>query len=338
MGSVKKVKSEISEIKAELFSEIYGTYFAVTEDILNRRELTKSEIDSYVRTHGFSESTLFLTPKLTADWGLLIKNEDGKYRSVLKHRSQMPLTNLQKSYLAAILNDKRARLFLDEGDISRLKQRLKIKPLFDISRFKIFDKFSDGDNFTSGEYIQIFRTILTAIHSREVLRISSQTGKGNRVTHYYVPLRLEYSEKNDKFRALLIRVKNGKPVQYGVFNLSRIIYAQRTGEIYSGDTDINKLFESRRSAVPAVVKVTGERNGIERFLMEFASYEKQCELDGEGDACTCTVKIFYDKNDETELLINILSFGSVAEIISPSDLREKAKERVLREKEILRNI
>lgn len=318
----------------ELFSEIYGTYFSVTEDILNKRELSGSEIDMYVSENGFSESALFLTPRLIDDWGLL-KFRNGKFHSILRYKAEMPLTNLEKSYLDAILNDKKIRLFLDDDEIHKLKKRLGIKSLFDLSRFKIFDKFTDGDDFTSKEYIQIFRTLLSAIHSREILRISYQTNKDNRVTHDYIPLRLEYSARNDKFRALLVHVKNGKPVRYSAFNLSGIISAQPTGEFYNGDTDIKKLFKSRRSPNPAVVKVTGERNGIERFLMGFASYEKQCELDEESN--TCTVKIFYDKNDETELLTNILSFGSVAEIISPLSLREKAREIVIRQNNILRN-
>ena len=69
--------------------------------------------------------------------------------------------------------------------------------------------------------------------------------------------------------------------------------------------------------------------------MEFAPYEKQSERDlttGE-----CIVKIWYDNQDETELLIRLLAFGPTIEILSPSDFRQKAAERVLNQFEIFRH-
>ena len=83
---------------------------------------------------------------------------------------------------------------------------------------------------------------------------------------------------------------------------------------------------------PVTVRVTTERNTVERFFMEFAPYEKQSERDlttGE-----CIVKIWYDNQDESELLIRLLAFGPTIEILSPSDFRQKAAERVFRQFEL----
>jgi predicted DNA-binding transcriptional regulator YafY len=66
--------------------------------------------------------------------------------------------------------------------------------------------------------------------------------------------------------------------------------------------------------------------------MEFAPYEKQSERNfttGE-----CIVKIWYDKQDETELLIRLLSFGPTLEILAPSEFRQKAAERIFRQFEM----
>ena len=81
------------------------------------------------------------------------------------------------------------------------------------------------------------------------------------------------------------------------------------------------------------VRVTTERNAVERFLMEFASYEKHTERDVETG--TLTVQLYYDKQDETELLIQLLSFGPVLEILGPPDFRAQAADRVLRQYEML---
>jgi predicted DNA-binding transcriptional regulator YafY len=78
-----------------------------------------------------------------------------------------------------------------------------------------------------------------------------------------------------------------------------------------------------------VIRVTDERRGFERFMNEFASLEKHTETNTETGEHI--VKLWYDKNDETELLIQLLSFGPVIEILSPPPLREKARERISRQ-------
>lgn len=59
----------------KLFSEIYSTYYSITEKILKKRTVTKAEIADIIRQNGFSESVLFLEPKLTGEdgYGLLKK-------------------------------------------------------------------------------------------------------------------------------------------------------------------------------------------------------------------------------------------------------------------------
>lgn len=42
----------------KLFSEIYSTYYSITEKILKKRTVTKAEIADIIRQNGFSESVL----------------------------------------------------------------------------------------------------------------------------------------------------------------------------------------------------------------------------------------------------------------------------------------
>ncbi len=66
--------------------------------------------------------------------------------------------------------------------------------------------------------------------------------------------------------------------------------------------------------------------------MEFVSYEKRTERD--TDNGSITVKLWYDQQDKTELLIRFLSFGPVLEILSPTDFRAKAAERIRKQCEL----
>ena len=68
-------------------------------------------------------------------------------------------------------------------------------------------------------------------------------------------------------------------------------------------------------------------------MAEFASYEKRTERDLETGKCT--VSLWYDKQDETELLIRLLGFGPVLEIMGPPDFRKQAAQRVKKQAELL---
>ncbi|WP_072947740.1 WYL domain-containing protein [Ruminococcus flavefaciens] len=48
-----------------------------------------------------------------------------------------------------------------------------------------------------------------------------------------------------------------------------------------------------------------------------------------------TVELWYDEQDETELLIMLLSFGPVIEILGPDNLRSQAKERLEKQYRLL---
>jgi predicted DNA-binding transcriptional regulator YafY len=68
-------------------------------------------------------------------------------------------------------------------------------------------------------------------------------------------------------------------------------------------------------------------------MLHFASYEKRTEYDEETDKYISY--IYYDKKDETELLIQILSFGPVIKVLGPEVFLKQVKERVKRQAELL---
>lgn len=96
---------------------------------------------------------------------------------------------------------------------------------------------------------------------------------------------------------------------------------------------MDSYFSSRKCSSPAVIRVTPERNAVERFMLEFASFEKHSVRDPETGEHT--VELWYDVHDEIELLIKLLSFGPVIEIMGPERLRSQARDRVRRQVELL---
>ena len=63
-------------------------------------------------------------------------------------------------------------------------------------------------------------------------------------------------------------------------------------------------------------------------MLHFANYEKHTEYDEEEKAWICS--IYYDMADETELLIEVLSFGPVVQVLGPESFLRQIRARVKR--------
>lgn len=61
-------------------------------------------------------------------------------------------------------------------------------------------------------------------------------------------------------------------------------------------------------------------------MVEFSSFEKQSEYDADTNACL--VKLWYQKDDETEVLIRLLGFGPVVRVLGPARFVRQLRERI----------
>ncbi len=319
----------------ELFSEIYNCYYSVASKILQNSPLTEKEIYELICSNAYSESAIYLMPKLCEEdgWGLL-SNQNSRYHSCLKNSPALPITLLEKRWLKTLLQDPRIYLFLEDTAYKELSERLSdINPLFQYEHFKWFDIFTDGDNYQDSSYIQNFKTILKSIRKGSILNIIFKSRKGKIINGSYLPYRLEYSQKNDRFRVYAAKMNGMKPVVHGTVNLSRILYIKSTKVCYPDKIEMAHIFQQKRCAEPVTLEINSERNGIERFLMEFASYEKHTILDEETGKCTAT--LWYDLQDETELLIKLLSFGPVLKVTGPKRMFDQIRERINKQYKLL---
>ncbi len=325
-----------------IFSELYGAYFRTAAAALSEEKVTDKDIYRIISENAFRDSALFIPEKLiprgdgSSPWGLLKRNPDGSFSSVLFRKPPKLVTELQKRWLKAKLSDPRFRLFMEDEAFEALRLRLKdVPPLYDRRFFRYFDMYSNGDDYESPLYRKSFRAVLSAVKSREIVHIGFLSRNGGMLRGDFLPLKIEYSKKNDRFRVYCMRFSGEKPLGSNVINIGRIADIFPTWKVYGGDAenDTEKFFSERRCKEPVTVEVSSERNGVERFMMEFAAYEKQSEFDLESGKCT--VRIWYDGQNETELLIQLLSFGPVLKILGPDSFRKQAAERVERQYNIL---
>ena len=188
-----------------IFSEIYGTYFRIVSKAVKTETVTRSQINDIIQEEGFRDSVLFLPQKLIpqkdgSDWGLLKENKDGTFSRVTKNTPVNIMTRVQKMWLKSKLFDPKIGLFLEDGEMKSLEKKLEdVDKMYKSENYRYIDKFSDGDNYSDADYRNNFKTIVTAIKNREILRISFNSGHKKRVTGCYLPVKIQYSEKKVDF-------------------------------------------------------------------------------------------------------------------------------------------
>lgn len=330
----------------ELFTEIYNCYYQIVSEICTAAQdkpISEKNMLALAARFGFEESGYRIVPKLIANWNLLEETKEG-YLSKIDNPANIPLTTLQKSWLKSILTDKYIPLFLDPEQIDILNAYLKdIDALFAPEYFHYYDRFSDGDDCSSPAYVSHFRTLLQAIRDKRFVTIRFYSRKGDAVCHTYLPCRIEYSAKNDKFRLLAVIEKRGNIDQNNcninkkigkieTLNLSRIESLSLTDRFYPEVIDLQKALQDSYYKEPVKLLITTKRNTLERTMLHFANYEKQTR---KIDETTYECDIYYNSMMETELLIEILSFGPTVKVLGPGDFLLKIKHRISRQQELL---
>ena len=283
----------------EIYSAYYNTVAKIIASIINGNADEKT-INKIIDENAFGESMLTVLPSLKSEKWQLVKAD---MTTPIQRIPTMPLTTIQKQWLKAISLDPRIKLFGIEFDGLD-----DVEPLFTSEDYCIYDKYMDGDPYEDEAYIQRFRTILSALNEKRPLKIQMVNRKGNIVSMTVMPQHLEYSEKDDKFRLISTGCRYG-----GIVNLARITTCEKCNT--SGYSTHHVSMESKESLT---LRIFDERNALERTLLHFAHFEKRVER---IDTKRYLVHIKYNKSDETEMVIRILSFGPMVEVIEPQDFK-----------------
>ena len=293
-----------------LFHEIYSAYYNAVAAILSKAVsgvLTERDIKQICDEKAFSESFLTICPALvSSEWQLLHEN----MTTPLEQEPSQPLSLLQKRWLKAVSLDPRMKLFgLDWGFLD------EVQPLYEPEDIVVFDKYTDGDPFEDEHYIEVFRTLLQAVKSERTVEIAYNSTKGSFRRFRCIPVKLEYSEKDDKFR---LRAKGCRNIEF--INLAGIESVAFTdGHLYLGNdtnSDTVRCFEA---------ELTDERNALERAMLHFAHFERETTRIADG---RYRLKVTYHAGDETELIIRVLSFGPMMKVISPDSFVEGIRQRL----------
>ena len=298
-----------------IFSEVYGAYYNTVAAVIKkavRHPVSEAEIREIIEKQAFGESKAVIPEAIKSErWQLITK--DGT--TPIKNNPSLPLSILQKQWLKAVACDQRIRLF---GDIDI--DFTDVEPLFRPEDIFVFDSCNDGDNYSDEDYIANFRLILDAIKQQYPLSIDVKNRRGEAANRTILPKYLEYSEKDDKFRLIGAGEKFGLTI-----NLGRIISCRRC----DNPPKIKRMKYNKALPRRVILELTDCRNVLERVLLQFAHFKKTAER---IDKDRYTVTIHYDKEDETEVVIRVLSFGPLVKVTAPEHFINLIKQRLISQK------
>lgn len=309
-----------------LFHEVYGSYYQAVSRILSRAvqgDLSRKDISRIVEKYAFAESWSNLTRSLlNGDWPFL----DADLGTELLYAPEMPLTTLQKRWLKAMLADPRIRLFLNPEDVTGLED---VKPLFRQEDIYYFDRYADGDPYEDDTYIANFRLILKALQEDRWLEITQRTRWGTGLTRNVKPLYLEYSPRDDKFRLHSATTpENSWPGTIQI-NLERIQSCKVIP--YSGACVLSPAQTQKAELI-----LYDRRGVLDRFMRLNCWLKKiTVPLEEEDGVMRYQVTLYYEKTDEPELVIRLLSMGQDVQILSPDSLWQETLRRARKQAALL---
>ena len=302
-----------------LFNEVYGSYYNVIAGILSeavRGELSKERIRKIIEEKGYLESSISIPKALEkGKWPLIRKD----YTTPVRHIPTLPLTTMQKQWMKAVCQDPRVRLF--DPPLQDLED---VEPLFEPDFFVWFDRHSDRDPYEDSLYQEHFRMVLLALRENRRLRIRYR-GRKYRHDQLYIPEKLEYSSKDDKFR-LIAHSSRGTLYMIRLASIREISLAEKVtpGE---KQTAVRKDAAVRKETV--VLELVDERNALERAMIHFSDLEKETVR---LDDTHYRIMLRYRREDETEILIRVLSFGPKVRVSGPESFIHLVRDRLYMQK------
>ncbi len=297
-----------------LFSEYYGAYFACVAEILSEAvegTLTKEKISEIAARQGLGESVLTIPANLrNGNWPLITPD----CKTPVRHLPPHPTTLLQKRWLKTLLLDPRIRLF-DLTD----KGLEDVAPLFDPAKIVWYDRYCNGDPFEDEGYLERFRLLLEAVKTHRKVQVIFDSHRGKHNNWTVIPYRLEYSSTDDKFRLLC----HSDKWRNQTLTLSRITYVRLWGTFDPDDYPVPELTNEY-----VTLEITNERNALERAMLQFSYLAKRTERISDK---VFRMTLNYRQEDETELVIKIISFGPLVKVVEPDSFASLIKGRIERQ-------
>ncbi|AGF57875.1 hypothetical protein B0P06_003815 [Clostridium saccharoperbutylacetonicum] len=328
----------------ELFHEYKNKYFHLVFRILNlaNNGLYKDEIIKIIEKEEYDEKVIgkdfktfegmLLNQYDKKDNFNFLEERDGKYYSILNNEDRMPLkvrfSKLEKSWLNGMLEEPVVQALLGNETLEKLQKALiEIKT----GSNKVIEFTNKGKNDFEVDLEKIsknFYTILEGIIEERPILYSNVDKNGNEYKNQLaLPIRIEYSLKDDKFRASLYSLEEQRPIMVNLHTLEKVEIEQKVNSKIRREEVLKKLKEKKYCEIPITIELEDIRGAMERCFMSFSSFERNSRSISENKY---EIDIYYYTFEEDEVLRKIISLGPYVRVKSPDSVREIIIDKIKR--------
>jgi len=228
-------------------------------------------------------------------------------RGMQLYRDVVPLSVLEIRWLKTVLEADKIDLFFTAQEKAALGSFLaqEAAPKLPMDRAVFFDRYLVPEK-DAHACAAALRAVLAGIYGQKTLRLTYHKMRGGVLRGAFNPIAVEYSKRNDRFQVYVQALPTEEIL---TLNLERIREIQVTAQNFDQES-AQEALEAYRGQNWASVEVEfyDVRNLADRILTEFSPWKKRCAYEPETQKYTLT--IFYQKADETDLVIRLLGYGA----------------------------
>lgn len=305
-------KTELNDMKMSYADQFFFDGFEEkaqidTED--RRIEQVEGFIDAFVSTNGDKVDSIYEM----LDSSLISKPID-----------LLPLTSIEIQWMINILHNPLSKCFLKEEERAHILEWLGESDLFDINTVVLHDQHIGVEEYYKNSNIGTStQKIMSAIRNNRMVNVKYKSQYGRLSNYICAPVYIEYSKRDNRFRVRAVSKTN----IVKTFNLERILDVTILDETYdkvSAETTIEKHLKENECEL--VIFFSETRNIPDRVLTEFSCFKKKCVKWGNE---RYRMTLYYDKEDKREILVRLLSYGSLINVFDDTgDVRHELIERL----------
>ncbi|WP_297417821.1 WYL domain-containing protein [Clostridium sp.] len=320
----------------ELFHEYKNKYFHLVFRILNlsKNGLYKDEIIRLIEKEEYDEKIIgkdfktfegmLLNQYSKIDNFNFLEKRDGKYYSILNNEDSVPLkvrfSKLEKSWLNGMIKEPVVQALFGKGTIEKLEAALIDVKDGSNEVIELTNKMKNDFDVDLEKLSKDFYTILEGIINEKPIIYSNVDKNGNEYNNQLaLPIRIEYSLKDDKFRASLYSLEEKRSIMVNLHTLKEVKIAQNVNSKVKREDVLKKLKEKKYSEIPITIELEDIRGAMERCFMSFSSFERNSRTISENKY---EIDIYYYTFEEDEVIRKIMSLGPYVKVKSPDRVKD----------------
>ena len=320
----------------ELFHEYKNKYFHLVFRILNlaKNGLYKEEIIKLIENEEYDEKIIgkdfktfegmLLNQYNKVDNFNFLEERDGKYYSILNNGNSIPLkvrfSKLEKSWLSRMIKEPVVQAFLGEETLEKLEAAFIEMKEESNQVIEFTNKVKNDFEVDLEKLSKVFYIILEGIINEKPIIYSNVDRNGNEYKNQLaLPIRIEYSLKDDKFRASLYSLEEKRSIMVNLHTLKEVKIAQNVTSKIKREDVLKKLKEKKYSEIPITIELEDIRGAMERCFMSFSSFERNSRTISKNKY---EIDIYYYTFEEEEVIRKIMSLGPYVKVKAPNRVRD----------------